>query len=597
MYKKNKKAIYCLLSVYMVIVVVYSCSSREEYTEPAKTNSGTVLTVNIAGVEEPGEIKAQAISSVNATGIAQLPMTTLGPDKITATSDFDIITNAKTQTDHSKNVRASASTMERLISPAAAVQVPVSAGVKYRILLYDAGTNALESDVVATVGINPNIQVSSGKPYKWYMISTNDANVPGVTTTTGVVAASSISNKDVLYAQGTITPMIGQNSLNAVFKHNTVQFSVDIDTRGLFGVINNTTAVELGTGIGIGFSSIVQTGDFNLFTGTYSNFQNVTAVTGAGLVNKTDATGATGATKTVTFYTVKPSAIPLNSLSLRMNRLDLTMDNGEIRSFSANTTLPFNNTAWTTSLGFRTLLTSRLIESGVKIKNLLWARSNLYYAENVSHADKYRFHPNNEYTISNTSGLTSNTTINLQLNGSAFKVTNEYWNWMAATPTGPSSDNVDPCSRVYPAGTWRMPTSAEFLSLEQPDDDDTNTPLIFGGARISSIWNRDTGEAANPNYPQNSRSLFISLFGYRTSDGSSITDSPGSLLSSLFVSGKANYWSSTHAGTNNANYHIRSYRALLPPLIPLWGDADISSDPKSEGRNIRCVRTLSASNT
>lgn len=131
-----------------------------------------------------------------------------------------------------------------------------------------------------------------------------------------------------------------------------------------------------------------------------------------------------------------------------------------------------------------------MIESGVKVNGLLWGRSNLYYADNVTHTDKYRFHPNNEYTIASVINLSINGIINLQLNGQSFKVTNEYWNWMSATPTGLSSDNVDPCSKVYPQGVWRMPTNSEFTTLNNNPTlgFDTNTPLLLGGARLSSTW-------------------------------------------------------------------------------------------------------------
>ncbi len=213
-----------------------------------------------------------------------------------------------------------------------------------------------------------------------------------------------------------------------MFKRNTARIALDLDTRGMFGTINNTTSVELGTGTGSGFTSIIQTGDLNVFTGLYSNLQNVSPVTGSSMTNKAGVGGAAGATKTAVFYTVRTANVPVNNLRIRLNQLDITMDNSSTRSFS-NSIIPYNNTVITPVLGNNYSLNARLIESGIRVKGLLWARTNLLYS---SQSDAYRFRVDNEYSQPDKD--------------------TEYWNWMSATPTGSSSDNVDPCTRVYPQG-------------------------------------------------------------------------------------------------------------------------------------------------
>ena len=90
--------------------------------------------------------------------------------------------------------------------------------------------------------------------------------------------------------------------MNIVLKRNTARIQLDLDTRGMFGTINNTTSVEVGTGTGSAFSSIIKTGDLNVLTGQYSNLQNVSAVTGGSMVNKAGAGGAAGATKQQLLY-------------------------------------------------------------------------------------------------------------------------------------------------------------------------------------------------------------------------------------------------------------------------------------------------------
>ncbi|MCL1668179.1 hypothetical protein M2T82_08915 [Elizabethkingia ursingii] len=220
-------------------------------------------------------------------------------------------------------------------------------------------------------------------------------------------------------------------------------------------------------------------------------------------------------------------------------------------------------------------LNARLIESGVRIKGLLWARTNLLYSS--SQSDAYRFRVDNEYSQPD--------------------MNTEYWNWMSATPTGASSDNVDPCSKVYPAGEWRMPTSAEFSSLGQPDDKKENYGF-FLGATFSAVYNLDAGNSPNASYPVNSRNLFVAFYGYRTKSifgNTVISDSPGGLLGGALGSGSGYYWSSTQVDANNANYWYMNYTRFL--LFANWSTADIRSGAKSDGRMVRCVRSVQVPNT
>lgn len=67
-----------------------------------------------------------------------------------------------------------------------------------------------------------------------------------------MISSSTIANKDVLYAKSAapVTVQSGQNDLAVSFRRNTVRVDVNVDARGLFGKIDNTTTVELGTGTG-----------------------------------------------------------------------------------------------------------------------------------------------------------------------------------------------------------------------------------------------------------------------------------------------------------------------------------------------------------
>lgn len=578
----NMKNIYTLnkinrLTVLSIITTLFiSCSSRDEspVNPVPKPVEGTVLTFNIEGIAEEASVANIAAASVNNRTGGFSPKTALAKNEIISVGGFDVITRAEGQSASGNSVLAATASSFSSGARVIAANAPMQNGIKYRLLVYDAVSNALVKDVDGTAGTAPSIQVDGGKLYKWYIISTNSTISPTVNTSTGMVSGSTLANKDILYNQGVVSTQYGQNNLNIVFKHYTSRIDVNLDTRGMFGSINNTSTLEVGTGTGNNFAGIIKIGDLNLFTAQYSNLQDVPAVTAANMINKAGAGGAAGATKTATFYTVSGTYVPANNLRLRLGQLDITMDNNTTRSFT-NSIVPYSNVAFTPVLSSRYNINAQLIESGVKVKGLLWARTNLTY--NTSQSDQYRLKVNNEY---------SDPDKDL-----------DYWNWMSATPTGPSSDNVDPCSKIYPENTWRMPTSDEYSLLGDPDQKNENYGLLVG-AVYSAVWSLDAGNSVNTSYPEKSQNLFIPLYGYRTAPGflgSSISDSPVGLVAGLLGAGSAYYGTSTAASTSNANfYYIRYFRLAF---LVGWSNSEIKNAAKTEGRSVRCVRRLSVPNT
>lgn len=561
-----------LVVLGVLFLVVLACSSRDENVSNganAGNPEGTFISFNISGITEEGNTYDIMHASVNKLADISIKSIASGTvNQIVSTDDFDAVISAEGSQAISENSRPNASLANIYAGAAAATNTQMAVGTKYRLLIYN--NNVLIKNIDATAGTAINVTVDAGKQYKWYVISTNDTTTPAVDTTTGIVSGTALANKDILYNQGVIDAQYGENTLNISFKHHTVRIEVDLDTRGMFGTISGTTSMEIGSGAGSAFNSIIKTGDLNLFTGQYSNFQTLPALTAANMINKPGAGGTTGATKTAAFFTVNTTTIPVNNLKIKLGKLDLSMDNNSGRSYT-NSILSYNNTVLTPALGSRYNLTARLVESGVRVRGLLWARTNLQY--DASQSDMYRFRVDNDYVNPNSES--------------------EYWNWKSATPTGSSADNVDPCTKVYPEGMWRMPTSTEFDTVGNPDKKNENYGLI-AGAVFSGVWNLDTGNTVNTVFPANSQNLFMSLYGYRTTPGifgTSIKDSPAGLILGVLGFGAAHYWTSTPTDTNNANYYYISYSRLV--LLVGWSNSEIRSSAKGEGRSVRCVRSAS----
>ncbi|MCT4206134.1 hypothetical protein HZP44_14905 [Elizabethkingia anophelis] len=584
---KLTKIVSGVLLIGAVTLGITSCSSREEKGEDFK-NADTILKFSIVGIEETGNITPPIANAItNTQGNSYFSsITPLAEEKIANLGNFDMLTSVDVKGSKSK---AAASLTDNKTSIAATS--PMSTTVKYRIIIYKAGTNTIVADVVGTPGTDPSIAVSSGQAYDWYAYSTNETTVPAMDSN-GNILKGGLTNKDLLYARSLtpITPNIGQNNLNIVFQHKTVKLNVQLSARGVFGKISNTTAIEIGQDTGSGFTSIAQVGDFNILTNSYSNLSGIPPIIGTQMVNASVG-GDPEATKTATFYSATPVNIPANSLRLRLNTMDVTIDDGTTRNYATNKLVPYTHAVpITTIFGNEYNITAQMIESGIVVGATTWARTNLYYAENS--VDRYRFLPTNDLKMGSILNLLN--LIQLGAGGSQVKAGNLYWNWNSLTPEG-TPGSGDPCAQVYPSGKWKTPNQAQLSALGTVPSDGMyyDTPLL-GTAHFAAKWTAPS--PVNITYPLHSQQLFLPMYGFRS--GGQIYYNAGSLLAGVAGSAASNYWSSNGDALNGVG-QTRSFTAvlsalsaLIPPIITL--DTGFVIGPVSttdRGMSVRCVRS------
>lgn len=565
----------------VVFIGVSSCSSRDDKSEDLNNSAKATLNFNIVGIENAGGVSASA--SVDKQGSALGGSSVITKENTVSLKDFDVLTSME-KVGGLGTIASSAG-----MNGAQAATQPMTSGVKYLIQVYVAGTTTNPVvNTVATAGVNPSITVPAGQSYDWYVFSTNDGTAPVINN--GVISSSTIANKDVLYAKSAapVTVQSGQNDLAVSFRRNTVRIDVNVDARGLFGKIDNTTTVELGTGTGGSFASIVKSGDLNIFTGAYTNIQAVPAViSGSSMVNTAGAQGDVGATKTASFHTVDASAnaIPAN-LSVRLGTLGINMDDNTLRTFSG-ASVAYTNTAITPVIGTQYLLNARMIESGIAEGTAVWARTNLQYAEYAT--DKYRFLPTNDIAINALLNILD--LVQLGLNGNTFnnKITNLYWNWNATTPTGVAGSG-DPCALVYPTGKWRTPTKAEFDALGSDNTAAGRYVDVGNGVIANALF---AGQFPIPGtvdsaFPVHSQRLFMPMYGYRSSSGT-IMDSPSSLVPGVLTSVTSNYWSS--GSTGNGVKFYRTISTILAAVALDSGYSTLNEGAPGRGMSVRCVRS------
>jgi len=491
----------------LITLIAASCSSHKEKNEiptgdfnisirsVVYNNDENVVNVNPVKSTESSD---KLMASASKSGSAQQTL------NIQSANEFDFITDMQTnamENSSIKSAKASASGKTK------AAEVPMGNNKKYRLIFIQEGNPTPIYNALLSPGEDPHLRVAPNKKYFWYAISVNDPDSAPNIDGSGNIAASDLANKDFMYATGEVTTKEENNYFDITFLRQMAAVNVTVNTRGIFGGITDNSTFSIGSGSGSTFTNIIQTGNFNILKGEFSNLQDTEPVKGSEMSIVDNRWG--NAEKIARFYTANTSTtISANNLRIRINGLGITLDDGTARNFASNTIVPIpHNNKLTLIKGTLSKTNVRLIESGINVNGLIWARTNLVYdvkklygsTYNKGYSDAYRFRTDNKYAQPNLS--------------------TEFWNFGTETPTGTDYANKDVCSRVYPEGTWRLPQEAdnpkEMTQLVNNTNRTVTITSFSDGYRHSKIW--ASSQPANSAYPD--KDLIISYYGYRDSKG------------------------------------------------------------------------------
>ena len=595
--KKNElKAVKYLLITFFIGIT--SCSSRDGDEVSDDQTNVAVLTVRVNGVNDEDITSLAATAKNNLSGNVNSGSMPEATETMVSGNNFDALMSFRSLPNKSGvlSMASSSQLSEKITNPKAATN-PLPANIQYRILIYDSTGNTLLNNVTAITGANLNIQVDGLTRYKWVAFSVNGTSVPNVSN--GKVLASDLTNKDVLYANGVIDTQTGQNYLNIIFRHITTRIDVDVDTRGLFGSINTFNSLQVGTGTGSQFTSLINAADLDVLSGSFGSPMAVAAArTAVNIANKDVSTG--DLVKTISIYTVIPSGTNVTAGSLTMQpifstNLDQTIAYPPsvnlvgVRPYgNSNTYLIFRNPAFSPIAGNRYQLSSRIIESPVKVSGISWARSDLWYDGTAGQIDRYRFKADAGVPPYNTGNQ------------------NEYWNWKATTPTG-TPGSGDPCALVYPLGLWRMPTDVELATLGNktsyeyygfPGGSSQQADTYKWYAVINQTWDADSGAPSSlGNYSGYSDKVIFTFNGYFTTNTGTVinsrtqVDSRSNISANYTVS--MGYWSGTSYDASNATSVIQNATVRYTGpynYTNTYGSRSLTAYAKTMGFNIRCVR-------
>ncbi|MDR2229015.1 MAG: hypothetical protein LBE39_06050 [Flavobacteriaceae bacterium] len=546
---------------------INSCSSRESDSPSKEEINGTVLRVNVAGIADNIEVEASPIASKNSMAGISSGGSVIAPEKMLNLNGFDALVSVEKSNPNNKPDNAAIASSSKINATAATSLMGV--GVRYRLMIYDAADVNHTTPVINQVcisGTDPLIKIDAGKAYTWYALSLNEnTTVPVVNN--GIVAKTGLKNKDILLANGILNTQYGENYLNIIFNHNTTRVNVAIDSRGMFGTMNTNPLRNLN----VGGSDILKYGDLNVFTGAYSNTSSyiVTDVTPVNTYGN--------AVKTYTYYTTdNTTAVPANGLKANITATGIVQPDpfGGTNTviLPDNTTIPFNNNAFKLTYNNSYNLNVRLIESGVKVGGLTWARSNLAWwgiSESAVKTKIFDPNPKRPYDI-NANGR-------------------YYFYWGINVPG-------DYCVDVYPAGVWRMPTIDELESTFKNRAYNTrlyyNTNTSGAPNGMAGIeYELDPGSVINTAYPELSQKLFFPMAGQAAINGTSFFNHGFSIKA---TDGKIdnleiNIW----ALQNPRNYDILQWVSVYNEdgtsrNLRIKNIARLQSS--ATNRNIRCVR-------
>lgn len=377
---------------------------------------------------------------------------------------------------------------------------PMRAGRNYRVIFYNMSSGqavfAGAKDMVA--GISDSLSLQKGVPYRW-MAYSYDSDEP-MPSFTGQNVPTFIDRAFISDEGGTFTIPMDQTAIhkvNVVFKQRLARVGIRINAHG--ATAQKITAVE-GTYAGPEPLKLYK-GSFDLIGNQLSVGQQVVIDTGTTLYFQNE--NEDEAVKCAYFYTAVGDgewscSLMYNLTSLKIKLLPSTNfpSGQEISVLTCSTPFAFygfsKHSAGKSSTGV-----IELGAGGAELGSLIWSLGNLYYENGL-----YRFRTDGLFNYFNTTTGAENNSSFIKSFGNT-----DYWFWMSAQPDQTrvdfNLDRVDPCSLVLPKGAWRMPTGAEYLSLNA-----YNRRSIDGATREVVQFCDGCGGSTNASWTDGSKSIF-----------------------------------------------------------------------------------------
>lgn len=450
--KKGASWIVAMAILAIPGTLITSCSKDNNSAIVDSKNNKLTFSVNgIKNNDTDGAVKRMGLTSSNKK---------TNTNKIYSFSDVDMgVSTDNTLPVKTSNIAGTARSNGLAADAAPGVTEDMVEGAKYIVYIYSGTTLVTAKELTAgTAGTIEGLDPAAS--YTWVALSynTKDTEQPSLAPSSGSIALH--QNKDVLYATGTVN-LAESSNIAVLFDHMFSRIGIELNTIGVFGEITGTPTVSV-SGLNLATGSIdllnggAVTADLaNPYTPTlsYASFNRVDT-----LYN--DA-------KIAYVYTASTTANQAISVSLQ--NLAINHVDGNVARTYFTTATPFNFSV-TPELGKSHHLLLNVIESPLTTVSegttVMWGRSNLYDRNNNDALRGYAFYASNEQRS--------------KANGYF-----PYLGLKASQFSNTLATKGDPCTRVYPAGTWKQPSVAQVNSLTSTDGLLTNILGVIGNLLIA----------------------------------------------------------------------------------------------------------------
>lgn len=412
------------------------------------------------------------------------------------------------------------------LEPAAESQTratAVVAGVRYRVVAYRNGVvsaaNYVNHADYEVGGASGQLLLPVNCTYTLVCYSYGSAAaLPAFDKNSTDIAVT--SSNDMLYCKKDITVTDVNTSFSILFSHLFSKVTVIADAS-----VDGYNVTACTGSLSPNYSATASLVDGSLVKGTSTAKTLSWPSLGTPIATSTATTVYTaGETVTLTFATLSIASSPVTNLT--------------------NKSITFTGKTMAQGKSYTLRATFKQRDIVVPGINVYWAKGNL---RSLDSGVTFSFYPN-QYDYSGV------------WNGG------DYFCWNTLNPLSLTSSNstatynsaTDPCRKVAPAGTWRMPTLAELTAL-----------------RASSVWGtyggkngRFFGTTTVPAEADKSKYVFMPAAGYRNYGSTTMAG----------VGTNGSYWSATPDGTPNA-YSLNFYSA----------GADTGIHGRYNGFPVRCV--------
>ncbi|MBP3944077.1 hypothetical protein J5U18_10995 [Sphingobacteriaceae bacterium WQ 2009] len=334
--------------------------------------------------------------------------------------------------------------------------IAMDANVSYRLILYAKNGDSFQFEQAVDLksGRKTEIDIVKGVQYQWYAYSYNMEDDLSPLNDMSNPNIESSFDKELLYDAGTFSLRdIGSHHLHIKFKQQLSRIGLKVNSKGIFGTI---TAIKVHHLSEIPLSASI----FNLKEGVFTNVARERKVNVGDTLTLKSLLGDKEILQAY-YYSSTPLSLPKN-FEVNLTNLAVEYDDkstevliGENGKNTASQRLSFGD--YQAAIGKSSVGNINLIHGGVNVGGIVWAKGNLYYDNG-----------NYKFRLSGLFNYFQNTNENTANLIKSYSNT-DYWYWMSERPDDSRPDwsqgKVDPCSKVYPANTWRMPDNATFEVL------------------------------------------------------------------------------------------------------------------------------------